>query len=613
MAAVATRDAPGSVEAAGPQAPQRLPPVALLVFLTACGYLMTVVANALSRATLAPSPMIFWVGVGLVVVPIVFRLTGTEASARERLFLVCMLGLGLYAIKLARDSFTFSYSDELVHAYNAIAIDRTEGLFSRNPILQATPYYPGLEGSTAALMKTGGVSVFSAGVLIVGLARLLIMVSLFVLLERLTLSARVAGIGSAAYTANANFLYFEAQYSYESLALPVIIAVLAAVAFWRQSRLRECALPIVLGTAAAVVTHHLSSIALAAALVALCLIPLAMRSRRTGGDPWHFALLAVLMIGAWTVFVGNAVIDYLAPVFEGAAEGVKTTIQGDTPPRELFKTSKLGPSTSEVPWLERTLSLVAVPVLAVLVGLGLRQVWNRYRFGPFQILLALSAIAYFGTLGLRLTPSAWEVGNRASGFLFVGVGFVVACSRLELWEPRRAPRAGRVLLTGGIALAVVGGVVAGWPAAIRLSQPLIIEAEGNSIESESVGMARWLADALPARRFAAPVGTARWALVEGRATVFAGARPDIQDLLIYPRMSPWMREVLRDNDIRYVISDRRFRGTVAARSPYFAARPPLNPEETLIEPFAEAKFEVDGAVRVFDSGHIVIFDRGPGS
>lgn len=610
MTAVAPSGASDAAEIAGLRSPRRMHPAALLVFLATLGYLICVVANALSRATLAPSPLIFWAGLGLIVVPIAFRLTGSEASVRERLFLVCLLGLGLYAVKLARDPFAFTYSDELVHAYNAVAIDRHEALYSSNPILPATPYYPGLEGATAALMKTGGLSVFSAGVLVVGAARLLIMIALFVLFDRIS-GPRVAGIAAAVYTANANYLYFDAQFSYESLALPVFIAVLACVVLWRRSRRRALWVPIVMGTATVVVTHHLSAIALAVTLTVLCLTPFALRRRTTSANPWPFALLAVLMVATWTVFVGNAVIDYLAPVFEGAAEGVKTTIRGDTPPRALFKPVQTGASTIEVPLLERILSLAAVPVLAALVALGLRQVWRR-RLGPVELLLALAALAYFGTLGLRLSPTAWEVGNRASGFLFVGVGFAVGCSRLEHWAPRRVPHAGRVLLTGSIALALLGGVVAGWPAGLRLSQPLVIEAQGGRIESESLAMGNWLAEWLPERRFAAPVGDARWALVNGRATVFTGSHPDIQDTLFIPAMAPWMREILRDNNIRYVITDRRFRGAVPARSPYFSLRPPFEAEEILIEPYAVKKFEDQGGVRVFDSGHIVIFDREPG-
>ena len=610
MTAVANRDAPAPVEVSLQQVPGSRPPVALLVFLTACGYLLCVVANALSRATLAPSPLIFWAGIGLIVVPIVFRLTGANASPRERLLLVCMLGLGLYAVKLARDPFTFSYPDELVHAYNAVAIDRTEALFAANPVLSATPYYPGLEGATASLMKAGGVSVFSAGIVLIGLARLLIVAALFALLERVAGSARVAGIGTAVYAGNANFLYFDAQYSYESLALPLLVGVLAAVAAWSRTRSRAWWPAILLGTGAAVVTHHVTSIALALTLALLCLIHLAVRSRQPGANPWPFALAALVMAAAWTVFVSSAVIDYLAPVFAGAVEGVKTTVEGDTPPRALFKANAVSATGDQTPLLEQALSLAAVPVLLALVVLGLRHLWSRRRLGPFEVLLGMSALAYFATLGLRLAPTAWEVGNRASGFLFVGVGFAVACARLEHWAPRIAPRAGRLLLTGSVALVMVGGVVAGWPAALRLSKPLLIDAQGGRIESESVSMARWLADWLPERRFAAPAGDARWALVHGRATVFTGSHPDIQDMLFIPQMDDWMREILRENDIRYVITDRRFRGSLAGRAPYFTLKPPVEPEEILIEPFAVQKFEAEGGVRAFDSGHIVVFDLG---
>lgn len=609
MTLAATRDASAAAEVPT-RAGGGARPLALLLCLTACGYLVTVVANALSRSVSESSPMIFWVGVALVVVPITFRLSGAEASARERLLLVCLLGLGLYAIKLARDPLMFTYPDELVHSYNALAIDRGGGLYSANPILPATPYYPGLEGATAALMQASGMGVFTGGVVVVGIARLLMMVGLFVLFERTTGSPRAAGIGAAVYTANANFLYFDAQYSYESMALPLLAGVLAAVACWRRSPSRAWAVAIVLGTAAAVVTHHLSSLALAGSLIVLCVFQLASRGRPPGPNPWHFALAAAVMVLAWTTLVGDAVIDYLSPVFEGAVEGVKTTIVGDTPPRRLFKVDAIGESTTQAPIFERALSVIAVPLLFGLVVLGLVMLWRQRRPGVFQILLGLAAVAYFGTLALRFAPSAWEVGNRASGFLFVGVGFVVGCSRVERWRPRRAPRAGEVLLTAAVAIAVVGGIVAGWPASNRLSQPFVITAQGNRIESESLGLARWLSDTVPGQRFAAPAGDARWALVRGRATVFTGSHPDVKDMLFLPTMAPWMRKILRDNDIRYVITDRRFRGTMPTRAGHFTFRPPHGPPEFWIQQPAIEKFEAEGGVRAFDGGNIVVFDMG---
>ena len=54
-------------------------------------------------------------------------------------------------------------------------------------------------------------------------------------------------------------------------------------------------------------------------------------------------------------------------------------------------------------------------------------------------MFAGAAVAYFAMLGLRLSPAAWETGNRASEFLFLGLAFVLAFAGVELWNRRYKP------------------------------------------------------------------------------------------------------------------------------------------------------------------------------
>src|SRR5690349_4756359 len=82
------------------------------------GILLCSYANALSRQLLHPSELILWAGVMLIALPIFYRLTSRDASPRERLALVCLLGLSLYGVKLVRDAPIFIFSDEPIHAFN---------------------------------------------------------------------------------------------------------------------------------------------------------------------------------------------------------------------------------------------------------------------------------------------------------------------------------------------------------------------------------------------------------------------------------------------------------------------------------------------------------------
>jgi hypothetical protein len=585
----------------------RLGRVPLIACLASIGVLVCSVADALSRATLAPSSVIFWGGLLLIVLPIFYRLSSAEASSSERFALVCLLGLTLYAVKLARDPFAYTFADELVHAYNANQIASHHKLFNGNPILPVTALYPGLEGTTSALMSMTGLSSFGAGLIVIAAARLVMVSALFLLFGRISGSSRVAGLGVAFYVGNSNFLFWSDQFSYESLALPLLVVVLVAVAERdtpERSEARAWAVPIVLGTAAVVVTHHLTSYALTTVLVALALIHLVVRRSARTSNPWPFAALALALSAFWLIVVASITVGYLSPVLSAAFKATLHTVSGEAAPRHLFQSPGSGLAT---PVGERIVALIAVAILAAGLPFGLRRAWREYRTQPLVSLFCVAAIAYFGTLALRFAPQAWETGNRASEFLFIGLAFILACSRLERYSPRRARRLGRVLLAGCLGIVAMGGVISGWPAPSRLSRPLVVTAEGNRIESEPLGFARWVSRQLPGRRFAASDADARLLLDQGRATAFTGHAGDIEDILQTPTLPPWQLLDLRELDVRYVVTDSRRRSFDTTTGYYFSVTPPAGTPDTLLPAAVADKFERVRAPRIFDSGSIVVY------
>lgn len=379
--------------------------LAPLLLAAAVGLLLCAVANALSRATLTPAMPFFWVGILLIAVPIFYRLTSEAASARERLALVCALGLSLYLVKVFRDAPLFTFSDELIHAFNANQINDHHRLFRENPILTATPYYPGLEGAASALMKLTGVSAYGAGLVLIGAARLLLVASLFLLFERVSGSARTAGLGVAIYAGNFNFLYWGAQFSYESLALPLMLLVMMALAEREvapKQALRAWGAPILLAMMAIVVTHHLTSYAVAGMLVALSLTYWYLRRSWSPPNPWPFAIFGAVLAAFWLFVVASATVGYLSPVLSDAFAAIGKTIGGSDEPRGLFQGG--GSSVAPTPLAARAVALGAVALLAAALPFGLLAVWRRQRRQPFALLFGLAAIAFFATLVLRLAP-----------------------------------------------------------------------------------------------------------------------------------------------------------------------------------------------------------------
>jgi hypothetical protein len=578
------------------------------IFLTTgLGLLICSIANALSRAAHAPSPLIFWAGVVLLAVPIFHRLTAKEASARERLFLVCLLGLSLYCVKVFRDAPLFTFSDELVHAYNANQIGDHHHLFRSNPILEVTPYYPGLESAASALMKLTGISAYAAGVILIGAARLVLIGALFLLFQRVSGSARVAGLGTAIYAGNFNFLYWGAQFSYESLALPLLLVLMMAAAEREaapKQALRAWAVPIVLAIAAIVVSHHLTSYAAAGVLAALSLAAWYVHRNWRRPNPWPFAVFAALLALAWLLVVASSTVGYLSPVLSNAFDAIGNTVGGEDAPRGLFQGA--GSTVPPTPLAAKAVALLAVLVLLAGLPFGLRAVLRRFRREPFALLFGIAAVGFFGTLVLRLAPPAWETGNRLSEFLFVGLAFVLACACVEALRRKALGSATRPLLAGAIGVVLVGGAIAGWPWDSLMAQPLRISESGKTVSSPPLTMAEWARDEVPEGRFAASISDSGLLLVPGGKVALSGTSPDVEDILDEESLGDWMLPLLRRNKLRYVAVDRREVGSDSLRGYYFERhgdRGEIRPKSVV------AKFNpVPGISRVYTNGPITVFD-----
>lgn len=588
--------------AAGPS------PLAALALCSAAGLLLCAWANALSREGGDPTQLVYWAGVLLIVVPIAARIGMEDVSLRERFALVALFGLSLYAIKVIRDPFLFTFPDEPIHAYNANQAMLHHGLFNGNPILPVTSNYPGLASATSALMSLTGMSSFGAGVILIGLARLLLVLALFVLFTRVSGSHRVAGLAVVIYAGSSNFLYWGVQYSYESLSLPLLVAVLAAFAEREAAGpklARAWVVPIVLGILAVVLTHHLTSYALVIVLVLLALIYRFVRSPKP--NPWPFAVFAGVLAGGWMLIAAGNTVDYLSPVFSGAVTSIWNTVFGESEGRALFQ-SPSAEVVYETPFIARLITLAAVGLLLLGFLAGFRDAWARRAKRPFVLLFCLGGAAFFATLGLRFAPEAWETGNRAGMYLFIGLAFVVAYAVLRMMREGPRLRLRRAAMLACIGVVVIGGAIAGWPWDSQLSRPTRITAEGTEIESEPINVARWIGDYLPQEQFAAADADARMILAPGGAQAKTGDALAIKTILPETSLSNWELPSLRGNGLGYVVADRRKVATDPGRGSFFYV--PGSEGDALLPLAALHKFSEVPLGRTYDSGNIVVYDLG---
>jgi hypothetical protein len=588
-----------------PRDPLSLPLIALL---SAVGLLIVSAANALSRATLTETSLIYWAGLLLIALPIFYKLSSKEPSYRQRLVLVLLLGLALYGVKVVHDGIYFTFTDEFVHAFNAERIAETHHLYHFNPIIPTTPHYPGLEGATSSLMSLTGMSSYGAGTILVGAARLTFMAALFFLFARLSGSARGAGLGVAIYTGSSNFLYWGAQFSYESLALPLMVVVLMAFAE-REAGPRERRTPwtalIVLAILAITITHHLTSYGVALIFIALAVLYRVLRIKRP--NPWPLALFAAGTAVGWLLIAARQTVSYLFPVLGDAIEAIWNTASGESAPRTLFhQSSDVAEQVGVTPLPARGLALLAVLILFVAMVVGIRQVWSRYRREPLVLLFCAAAIVFFGALGLRFAPAAWETGNRAGEFLFIGLAFVAIFGAAELLRSGPNLQRRRLLFTAALGVVLFGGVISGWPWDVQTARPLQATAAGTEIDSESLALAKFAGARLDGSRFAAPEAEARTLLNPGGQIAFSGQGPDIEDIVNTEAFQRWQFGVLRHNHLPYVATDRRLASGDSIRGFYFTV--PGRYNDALREKGVVHKFSEIPAARVWDSGRIVLYD-----
>lgn len=174
------------------------------------------------------------------------------------------------------------------------------------------------------MVNLSGLSVFAAGLIVLATARMMLMLALFLLFEKITDSARIASIACLIYMGSSTFLLFDVHYSYESLAIPMLAAVLLASESRRMEPSDAAGWPTVVATVVLILalaaTHHLTSYFCTALLCGTAV----MECLRQGASAMQkrrailLASIAVIAPVAWSKIVGNPTGSYILPVLKAA-------------------------------------------------------------------------------------------------------------------------------------------------------------------------------------------------------------------------------------------------------------------------------------------------------
>jgi hypothetical protein len=618
-----------------------------LALVAALGLTLIASGNNDARLEHSGSEVLFWAGLLLIYLPIVLRLFGRSASAAERMALVVLLGTALYIVKVVHSPAGFTLHDELASWRGVWDLLGSGHLFSVNPLVGGYSVFPGMTAVTAALTQLSGLSIFVSALILIGVARVVLMVALFLILQRAAGSARAAGIAIAVYACNPSILYFDSQFGYESLALAIAGAYLLVVMRGAGLNPRDNKAPAVnllvalaVLTSGLVITHHLTTYAMIAFLALWTAAIWILRRRRPVDQllvsfpsgrphPSHFSLAATIrtrlrvgpalgfaLLGTialcWFAFVaGGATQDELGSVFANAISALFHLVFGGGGTKTLFKAG-----TGQVdPLIVRVLGLASVGMLALVIPLGVWRVWRSHRTNTLAVSLAAVGLLYPFTLVPRLTAAGSEISQRASEFVFVGIGFVAAILFLHLTESlgRQRGRLLALVATGLTGMVFVGGVILGESPVTRQPGRFEVGAESRSISPQGAAAARFAFEHLPHDSRV---------LVDGPNGLLLGSFGELDPVIGNIRGIPVTevffsrrfnrndRIVIVHDAIDYIVVDRRLGHSLPVDGYYYDRDEPRANERTnAISGASLRKFNsVPKIDRIYDNGPIVIYD-----
>jgi hypothetical protein len=577
-------------------------------------------------------------GLILLFTPVAVRLLLPNITRTERIYLLCLIGISLYLVKVLSSPLYFTLFDEFLHMRTANDIASTGHLYSANSILPVSAYYPGLEIVTNALSAVSGVNIFYAGNIIIGIARFIMVLSLFLLYEQLLKSHRAASIATIIYMTNPHFLMFDAEFSYESLAFPLSILTLVILVPYQTIviRIKDLMVQNIIGERkgeavkslmadlvriagiawliilAVAFTHHITDYFLDSLLLLWAMLYVWLRLA-----PIYKAGLvrtAIFAIGISLLVIfrpGNPVIQYLSSFAGSTCTEFGHILGGNGGERQLFTTYNNHPT----PLWERGLTISSFFIVLGCLPFGLLCLW-RQRSNALISAFGIIAFLYPAIQVFRFTNTGSELTDRAAAFLFLPLSYVLALFFIHFWPLQRLRVGQIVLITILLSIMMCGGVVLGaGPQLAVFPGSYEVIADGHSIEEQGIESALWVH-----RHIASNSRVATDRINQVLQAVYGGqyivseleTRLDVSPLFLKPGFADSDMALLQEAHIRYLVIDMRLTRGLPLLGFYYeqgeaGAYRHLKP----IDLQAFEKFRnLHGVEAVYDGGDIIIYDMG---
>jgi hypothetical protein len=553
-----------------------------------------------------------------IVVPFTVFLTVLMVPRLGRLREITVAILGLYPALVYRMSspLVLAGYDEHLHAQSLMNLLQGSGLFSPNPILRVSPYYPGLEVFTGTVIRLTGLPAMLAMSLVALLCRLLLVLIIYHSALLVSPSRRGASLVVAFYAVSSHFYSFDSGFSYETLALTL---GLGGVYLLRRAQLADGAARRRLFFAASlvliatVVTHHATSWMVLALLIAWTAL-----GRK--GERKLIARAAVIMGAAaavWTAAFIPLLARYVGPILAGVVQAARSFLAG-TSGHRIFGAS--GGTPPPAGW-ERAVLVVytlSTTFAALICAWIMLSRAFRYRDRMLGLLGALN-LAFPITAAAHFTPSVGDLGDRAATFLFLPLA--LSCSLIIQRHPRvtRRPAGPRppirpavlMALIGGTAVVYLGGTLLGSnPDWIRLPGPYLVSADFRTQDPETLAAVDWAAAHLPAGStvVADRVPTV---LLASQARLWPETQPqqgfEPAPLYFSAMWGPQQTAIVKGLHLDYLYVDTRLADSLPYLGFYFYQGETVKPARITMADVAKFA-HVPGLKAVYHHGPVTIYD-----
>jgi hypothetical protein len=425
---------------------------------------------------------------------------------------------------------------------------------------------------------------------VIVLAHVLSVLAIYQLVRMVGASARGAAVGAVIYTLNPSWLYFNAVFSYESVALPLLLWCLAAtVAAGRSSQklnLRAIAMA-VLCVVILPVVHHLTTIMLCLILMLLIIarvVPFVRQTAAGGRGAKRERFWPLIFIGCcllvsiaywWSGLLGR-IVGYLGPELVRGFEQLDKILDGV---EQTSRSRSLFEGAANPPY-EIVSGYLFPFVLLALFSWSVAVLWrNRRRVGSTAWAFAVLGAMFFGSMPLLLTAGGSEGAHRSWGYSFIGIAVVfglawslapnlkrdtVATRWRAVWRVFRRP--GVTAAVVGIVLTVLalGSAAVGIKVSHRFPGSALVGDDARSVSRESGEVAAWLAAnaAVDSRVLTDRFSSLQIGSLGRMATLRPSTTFPVWD--IYMNAAPIRPEVLKnvlDAKIKYFVVDARMATT----------------------------------------------------